>query len=292
MANFFRNPNVYINELIKKYVDQYLDKYFSNEENLQKIRDLDKKGDFNSDTENIIEINFDTDYLYKNINLYDTRYSKYDNSVRLINKLKDIAKKNKFVIFEDNSKDFNLNIWFSRSLKIEEDKFKDICIIFWKGLDNKWEVRLFKFNTNPGIFWLKTPQNPDGTAIIYPGQYRSTHKIDIHRKGSSSAHQALCHRKGIIKVIRDNNKDEVLDLDGRVYTNGLGINIHRPTLYTEQTGKVDKSSAGCLIARFRDQFDNENQNDKTTNTFMGLCRLSKSNWGTWFSITVIDDSNY
>lgn len=270
----------------------------ANEDPVIGVEKEEKEDD--SDTElnepEIIEedtVVINTKYLVDNMAKYDSRYtSTYSDILMLVNNLIDIADKSKYTVFKDNSKDYNLNIWFSRSLEIEEDVFNDICIIFWLNTKNQWETRLFKFNTNPGIFWLKSPQNPDGTAIISPGQYRSTHSIRTHRQGTSSAHIALCHSQGIVKVFRDNNKDDILDLNGRVYTNGLGINCHRPSLYTEQTGKIHKSSAGCLIAKYRDEFDNSTQDDASLETFMGICRNSQKYWGNKFSITVIDDSNY
>lgn len=207
----------------------------------------------------------------------------------LFKKVNDLADKKKYIIFKSNSRNYNVNIWFIRNSTITTDAFNDVCFLYWKEFKtNKWVGKLYKVSTNPGLYYLNSPQHKQGTAIVVPGQYIKTHKIDLHRKGTSSEHEALCHRNGVVLVYRDNNKDSILDIGGDIYRNGAGLNAHRPTNYSQKTGKVNRSSAGCLISATREQFD-DLKNKKSKETFMGILRNSELNYGEWMSF-VLDES--
>jgi hypothetical protein len=59
---------------------------------------------------------------------------------------------------------------------------------------------------------------------LVEGQYKDTHKIDFHQK----EYKALCQRLGPVKVYRDNNKNNKLDLNSKTIVSGnFGINIHK-----------------------------------------------------------------
>ena len=202
----------------------------------------------------------------------------------LVEKLIILAKKKDYAVFEDNSKDFNLNIWFIRSEDPTPDTFNDKCVVFWKNLKGSWEQKQFTVTTDPGLYWM-TKRDYHSVAILAEGQYRGTHKIDIHRAGTKSAHKALCQRLGVVKVYRDGNKDKIHDFDVPTQTGTFGINCHQPSIYSEQNGIVHSSSAGCLVFSKRKDFDNPtNSFDK--NTFMGLMELSAKEWVNRFSITL------
>jgi hypothetical protein len=42
--------------------------------------------------------------------------------------------------------------------------------------------------------------NAKGTAILKEGQYRATYAIDIHNRGRTGGHKALCQRLGNVTV--------------------------------------------------------------------------------------------
>jgi hypothetical protein len=42
--------------------------------------------------------------------------------------------------------------------------------------------------------------NAKGTAILKEGQYRATYAIDIHNRGRTGGHKALCQRPGNVTV--------------------------------------------------------------------------------------------
>lgn len=209
----------------------------------------------------------------------------------IITLFREVAKDKGYVLFEDNSKDYNVNIWFVRSVPGVVDSFDDTAYLFWKDTEGTWIVKDFPITTDPGLDWLKSPMNKKGTAIIAEGQYRSTHKIDIHRRGTNSAHEALCQRLGVVKVYRDSNRDSVHDMDPETKDKGFfGINFHQPTQASERTGKVSWSSAGCIVSAKRKQFNNS-KDKLDNNTIMGILRQASSIWGNSFSITVIKETD-
>jgi len=123
---------------------------------------------------------------------------------------------------------------------------------------------------------MKHPMNSNGTAILVPGQYRSSHKIRLHR----GKYEALGQKKPV-KVYRDGNKDDVYDADEDTITEGLyGINIHRSNPYTESY-YVDKWSAGCQVFKKVDDFDD----------FMEICHKARDIWGNSFTYTLIESKD-
>lgn len=197
----------------------------------------------------------------------------------IISSIRKAAKDKGYIVFEDNSKDYNLNIWFVRSVPGKVDSFDDKCYIFWKDLSDEWQIKEYQVTTDPGAEWLKKLGNKKGTAILVPDQYRSTHKLDIHKRGSNSAHKALCQRLGAVKVYRDSNRDSVVDMDINTKDKGwFGINFHRPTIQSQKTGKVSWSSAGCIVSSNRKEFDTE---------IIPLLEKAEKNWGNSFSITLV-----
>ena len=121
---------------------------------------------------------------------------------------------------------------------------------------------------------MKTPLSSKGTAILVPGQYKSSYVVSKHR----GQYDALCQRKPV-KVYRDNNKDKVYNKDPKSIQEGLfGINIHRAA----RRGDVDKVngySAGCQVFKRASDF----------NYFMKLVNKSKKIHGDLFTYTLFED---
>ncbi len=116
--------------------------------------------------------------------------------------------------------------------------------------------------------------NPQGTAILKAGQYVDVYAIDKHR----GKYYALCQRNGKVTVIRDYDRDAVLDFyNGRETTGMYGINIHRANRIGD-TYTVDKNSAGCQVFKNANDFG----------FFMKLCEVHRSLYGNKFTYTLID----
>ena len=148
------------------------------------------------------------------------------------------------------SGEYNINIIGIRSAHHEPNRFDDTIHCVYKDEDGDWIEKAWPCTTEPGKYWLENPTNVNGTAILVPGQYRSTYMLDLH----AGKYEALCQRAGAVKVWRDNNKDAILDLDVSTQTGYFGINIHASANdpYNENRNRdaddqVGKWSAGCQV---------------------------------------------
>ncbi len=192
----------------------------------------------------------------------------------MISKLKYIAKSNGYIIYDDP---YKLNIWGVRSPSTTPNSFDDEIHVFYTGIVNrkkKWEHHIFKCTTDPGTYWLENPMNPQGTALLATGQYIDTYKIAKHR----NKYYALCQRLKKVTVIRDYNRNAILDFyNGKTQTGMFGINIHRARK-TGDTFQVDSHSAGCQVFQNASDFE----------YFMRLCEIHKKIHGNVFTYTLID----
>lgn len=143
------------------------------------------------------------------------------------------------VYIEGMNPDFTLN-------NDAPNEFNDLRLVLElqegkPAIVGKWEG-----TTEPGRYYtIQKVQNPNGAARITFGQQRCW-KVDIHRKGKPSAHEALVQH-GNITVHRDRNKDFKRTND-KIYTgNGFGINQHSGFNYPKNDIKM--ASAGCLVGR-------------------------------------------
>jgi hypothetical protein len=175
-----------------------------------------------------------------------------------------------YVVFTEA--DYDLNIFGIRSPDRDSDEFDDLlgCAFL---RDGQWFVEYWPATTDPGRKLLENPINKKGAAILCPGQYRGVYKIDKH----AGKYDALCQRAGKVTVYRDDNKDNVLDMDESNKQTGMfGINIHK----RRGTGsKVNASSAGCQVFERKEDFDR----------LMWLARSQKAlhGWDT-YTYTLLD----
>ena len=131
------------------------------------------------------------------------------------------------------TKTYDLNIIGIRSPNQKAGVFDDWLYVAY---NDQHAQRLFgcPITTDPLLYYLRYPMNVKGTAIVAPGQYRGLWKRGLH-KGTD----ALVQVKPVT-VIRDNNRDDVLDWNSANKETGLfGINLHY--------ARGDKASAGCQV---------------------------------------------
>ena len=176
------------------------------------------------------------------------------------------------------SGDYNLNILGIRNSSGNAAKFDD-CILVAHKEDSRWCVYSYVATTEPGTSILRRPIVSGGTAILVPGQYRSTYKIDTH--GGKRKYTALCQRGGEVQIWRDDNKDSEPDCVGPMHEGWYGINIHRHWGPDEReyTGGV---SAGCQVF----------QDSKDFYEFMELCNKSADAYGNSFTYTLIHQDDF
>ena len=176
--------------------------------------------------------------------------------------------------------DYNINIVGVRNSDTGTEvtnKFDDKITLSFK-CDDQWECYCYDCTTDPGKYWVDNLMNPDGVAIVVPGQYRSSHKIGLHQ----GKYEALRQQKPI-KVWRDDNKDNVYDHIADDIQDGIfGINIHRATKWGgKKSTKVDKWSAGCQVIAANDDW----------HEFMDICRVARDKWGNSFTYTLLDSKD-
>ena len=173
---------------------------------------------------------------------------------------------------------YNLNIIGVRSDKDNKvtNKYDDYLVVIY-NTETGIKRQIYTITTEPGLKPMKASSNNKGTAILAPGQYRGAYKIDKHK----GKYDALCQRNKVVKVYRDNNRDEIYDYKPESIDTGMfGINIHRSNeLWTRTT--VDGYSAGCQV--FNDP--------KEFNSFMNLVKKSSKLYGNCFTYTLITEKD-
>ena len=176
------------------------------------------------------------------------------------------------------SKPYQLNIVGRRTDNTKANSFDDFIYIFYKNNDDDWEGYKAPSTTDAGTYWLEKPMQSKGTALLKGGQYVDTYKIDLH----NGRYYALTQRLNPVVVIRDYDRNDVLDFNnGKEETGMFGINIHRASL-VGTTKFIDKYSAGCQVFSNIDDF----------NKFMEMAYKQKDLYGNKFTYTLIDERTY
>lgn len=173
-----------------------------------------------------------------------------------------------YEVFDSAKAPYNLNIVGWRNVKGLPDEFSDFLAVYFLHPNHRWEARLWRASTRPGVPWLRLPLNKKGTAILKPGQYRGAYRL-----GKFKWHDALLQVEPV-KVWRDDDRDDVAeplkDDEGL-----FGIHIHRAGIATKVVGR---SSAGCQVTQYGADFD----------AFIGLCRQASMYWGDRYTYTLLE----
>lgn len=178
-----------------------------------------------------------------------------------------------YLLFEDDSKPFNLNLIGVRSADMTVNKFNDFFCVLWR-YKGKWNLDVYECTTDPGLYWLNNPMMKKGTAILKEGQYKGMWAIHLHR----GIYEALTQVKPVT-VIRDYNRDNKLDINSGFEEKGLfGINGHRANEKYKSI-QVDKWSAGCQVISSPDNYKE----------LIYVCKESIKFWGNSFTYTLINE---
>jgi len=175
-----------------------------------------------------------------------------------------------YKVFTDG--DYNLNITGIRSPERVANAFDDRLCVTYK-LNDMWNTETFEITTDPGSPYLLKPINNYGCAILAPGQWRGCYSIGKHR----GQYLALV-QSGKVKVYRDNDRDNILDMDPETIQDGyFGINIHKRS---GESDTVNGASAGCQVFRYEHEF----------NRLMYLAgkQVSERGWRT-FTYTLLEE---
>ena len=142
----------------------------------------------------------------------------------------------------------------------------------------KETLRIFSNTTNPGVYWLNNPMSKLGTAVLKPNQWVDCWSLGYHQQKTD--HRALV-QTGKVTVYRDNNKDNLYQLDDTKTETGLfGINIHGSNK-SGSSVKIGKWSAGCQV------FSNWTHKEEV----MDVCEKYKTKVKNKFTYTLIDEKD-
>jgi len=171
-------------------------------------------------------------------------------------------------------RDLDLNLFGVRSASQQANRFDDWVGVFWHDpARNDWQFHVWAATTDPGTYWLKNPMSVAGTAVLVPGQYRSSHTIGQHQ----GKYTALVQNTPL-SVYRDGDRDDVVDMStDSIQVGRFGINIHRASAFQTST-QVDKWSAGCQVLANPGDFA----------LLMDICTASAELWGPTFTYTLLD----
>ena len=173
--------------------------------------------------------------------------------------------------------DYNLNIFGIRSNDDTSNAFNDLIGVSFK-VDGEWVLKKYSATTDPGTYYRENPMNVNGTAILAPGQHLAAFKIGKHQ----GKYRALVQNKSL-PLYRDNNKNNVLDWNGKTRNEMAGINIHRATANAGgKSVQVDKWSAGCQVIAAYDDFAE----------FMDIIDKSAAKYGSTFTYTLFTEQQF
>lgn len=195
--------------------------------------------------------------------------------------LQDVIDEMQNLGYEVDTRPYKLNVVGIRNSNISvPENYEDNIAYFY--FDENGEVigKVAEGTTTPSVQYLQNPlgdaAKSGGTAILVQGQYKDAYQIGLHRQ----KYEALT-QKGTLKVIRDNDRNAILNYFGKTYdcsASNCGINIHHSTPSYASQDLIGPDSAGCQVFRFQEDF----------NEMMGLAKQSRIKYGNNFTYTLID----
>lgn len=119
------------------------------------------------------------------------------------------------------------------------DIFNDILCIVYKenGVEKLFTAVI---TTEPGIYYQKKILNPNGCAVLQPGQYLNAYKIGFHKD------QKALVQVGSVSVKRDKDLNGIAGDSGTLDKGLFGLNIHGATKLS-LTKLIGPWSAGCQV---------------------------------------------
>jgi len=190
-------------------------------------------------------------------------------------KLTDIIKSAERLGYTIDKRPNKLNIIGVRNSKAtSQDKFDDLIAYFTYDANGNLVGKVVSGTTDPSTYFLKSPINAKGAAILKSGQYKDAYQIGLHR----GKYEALVQRKPVT-VIRDDDRNALINYFAPTQTGLYGINIHKSTKGKNNEDIIGADSAGCQVFRNIPDFMD----------MMRLAQTSRKNYGNSFTYTLIDE---
>jgi hypothetical protein len=155
-------------------------------------------------------------------------------------------------------------------------KFEDEIAYFYYDDNGNLVGNVGVATTSPSIYFLENPINSKGAGILKQGQYKDAYSIGLH----NGLYEALVQKKPVT-VIRDADRNSIINLFAPTQTGLFGINIHRATAGKNDTSIIGRDSAGCQVFENVEDFD----------AMMDMAYRSKDMYGNTFTYTLIDQKN-
>lgn len=196
----------------------------------------------------------------------EIKIDKISSPETLLKILKDMG----YATFEKTK--WDVNIIGIRRVPGKVNSFDDRAYLICKNDSDKLQMWSWSITTDPGTYWLKSPGNVLGTAILKAGQYRGTWELGLH-KGKPGLVQVKP-----VTVWRDSDRDSSHDLGPASSTGLYGINLHRAG---KSSVLVDKWSAGCQVWAKESDYED----------FYALCKKQVKETGyKTFTYTLLEES--
>lgn len=120
------------------------------------------------------------------------------------------------------------------------DIFNDILCIVYKNAEGKEQLFTAVITTEPGIYYQKKILNPNGCAVLQPGQYINCYKLGFHKD------QKALVQVGKLTYKRDKDLNGIAGDSGTIESGLIGLNIHGATKLS-LTKLIGPWSAGCQV---------------------------------------------
>jgi hypothetical protein len=193
--------------------------------------------------------------------------------------LNDIVKTLKAKGYIVYTQPYKLNIVGIRnSERTRQDVFDDLIAFFYYDDKGNLIGKIATGTTDPSAEYLMKPISgveDKGTAILKSGQYVDTYAIGMHR----NKYEAVIQTLKPVEVIRDNDRNALINYFAPTEKGFFGINLHRASVGKNNPDVISKDSAGCQV--FRDETDFQ--------LFMNMARKSRDAHGNKFTYTLIDE---
>ena len=168
-----------------------------------------------------------------------------------------------------------LNIIGIRNSKAtSQDKFDDLLAYFTYNDNGNLVGKVVTGTTDPSTYFLRSPINTKGAAILKSGQYKDAYAIGLHR----GQYEALVQVKPVT-VIRDADRNAYINYFAPTQTGLYGINIHKAQKGKNNEDIIGTDSAGCQVFRNIPDFLD----------MMRLAQTSRKKYGNTFTYTLIDE---
>jgi len=159
------------------------------------------------------------------------------------------------------------------SVAVPENYSDAIAYFYWDENGNL-KGKVAEATTTPSVYYLENIfPGVTASAILKGGQYVDAYSLGLHNK----LYEALVQTEPVT-VIRDGDRNSILNYFGKTTTGLYGINIHHSTASWASDDKIGKDSAGCQVFRFLPDFDD----------MIKLAKKSSAKYGNKFTYTLID----